>query len=637
MTYPTNQIPSINPQNIAIATPVGLQSAPRDPNAQDNTFVPGSEWQNTVSKVFWKCVSSTIAGAVWIAFVPSSAGTVATLTGNSGGAVGPFLGNINVFGDGSTINIAGNPGTNTLTASLVGGGVASQSYTTNIPGPVFPTGAGVVNLNASTSTYTDGSVANTVKIELQGTDHALFVGKGVHMPASTIPVGTNGQVLLGATGADPAFGTLTSSAGTLTYTTGANTLNIDVTAPLNIAYGGTASTTFNTNGVVISGTTPTSPLTALSLTDGQVVIGSTIGPPAAATLTAGTGITITNGHNSITIAASGTVVTETLTGDSGGPIAPVAGNINLFGNTAPATTGLTFAGSGNTLALGGDLVVANGGTGNTTFTAFSVLCAGTTATGSFQNVSGLGTLNQVLVSQGAGALPQWKSIAATTAFDVLNIQTFKSSGTYTPTTGMQWCLIECVGGGGGGGGCAAAGSLGSFGGGAGGGSGGYSKLFASAATIGASKAVTIGAGGGGGASGDNTGTGGGATSVGVLCVANGGSGGTGSSGVLNNASGLAAGGAGGTIGTGTFVIPGQTGFSGVVTTAEVRTIAGGNSVYGPGAPSSPTLATMNGPNAISTGFGGGGGGGLSAQVSGTAAAGGSGTAGVVIVTEFISS
>lgn len=47
-------------------------------------------------------------------------GTILTLTGNSGGAVSPDgFGNINVVGDATTINIAGNPGTSTLTASVL--------------------------------------------------------------------------------------------------------------------------------------------------------------------------------------------------------------------------------------------------------------------------------------------------------------------------------------------------------------------------------------------------------------------------------------------------------------------------------------------------------------------------------------
>jgi len=41
------------------------------------------------------------------------------LTGNSGGAVGPTAGNINVLG-GTGINIVGNPGTSTLTVSTTG-------------------------------------------------------------------------------------------------------------------------------------------------------------------------------------------------------------------------------------------------------------------------------------------------------------------------------------------------------------------------------------------------------------------------------------------------------------------------------------------------------------------------------------
>jgi len=43
-------------------------------------------------------------------------GGVATLTGNSGGAVGPTVGNIDVIGSGG-ITVTGNPGTSTLTIS----------------------------------------------------------------------------------------------------------------------------------------------------------------------------------------------------------------------------------------------------------------------------------------------------------------------------------------------------------------------------------------------------------------------------------------------------------------------------------------------------------------------------------------
>lgn len=46
-------------------------------------------------------------------------GGISTLTGNSGGAVGPTAGNISVIGSG-LITVTGNPGTSTLTISTSG-------------------------------------------------------------------------------------------------------------------------------------------------------------------------------------------------------------------------------------------------------------------------------------------------------------------------------------------------------------------------------------------------------------------------------------------------------------------------------------------------------------------------------------
>lgn len=73
------------------------------------------------------------------------------------------------------------------------------------------------------------------------------------------------------------------------------------------------------------------------------------------------------------------------------------------------------------------LPVAGGGTGAATFTAYSVICAGTTATGAFQNVSGLGTSGQVLTSNGAGALPSWQNAAAGGSASTVTIDVSQSS------------------------------------------------------------------------------------------------------------------------------------------------------------------------------------------------------------------
>jgi hypothetical protein len=58
------------------------------------------------------------------------------------------------------------------------------------------------------------------------------------------------------------------------------------------------------------------------------------------------------------------------------------------------------------------LNVAAGGTGNLTFTPYALLCAGTTATGAFQNVVGLGLTGYVLTSNGPGFLPTWNAVTS---------------------------------------------------------------------------------------------------------------------------------------------------------------------------------------------------------------------------------
>jgi len=91
--------------------------------------------------------------------------------------------------------------------------------------------------------------------------------------------------------------------------------------------------------------------------------------------------------------------------------------------------------SSGTLTNCTGLPVAGGGTGNSTFTAYAVICAGTTATGAFQNVSGVGTAGQVLTSNGAGALPTWQAAASGSGNPIGTIIDF--GGTSAPTDYLQ--------------------------------------------------------------------------------------------------------------------------------------------------------------------------------------------------------
>lgn len=215
------------------------------------------------------------------------------------------------------------------------------------------------------------------------------------------------------------------------------------------------------------------------------------------------------------------------------------------------------------------------------------------------------------------------AVAAGTGISTVVTQQFTSSGTYNPTASMKYCTIQAWGSGAGGGGVANSGAAGlSYG--AGGGAGGYSFIVASAATIGASQAITIGAAGGGGAAGANAGSNGAASSVGAICIANGGSGGPSNG----------AGGAGGTAGTGSITGTGTAGDSAFInpstSTTGLYMGKGASSSIGGGGNTRITQGTGN----AGTGLGSGGAGGCSINAGGTAA-GGAGTAGFIIITEFI--
>ncbi len=213
---------------------------------------------------------------------------------------------------------------------------------------------------------------------------------------------------------------------------------------------------------------------------------------------------------------------------------------------------------------------------------------------------------------------------------VVTKQIFTGNGTYTPTAGMVYCIVEAWGGGGAGGSIAGSGSFG--GGGGGGGAGGYSRSVIAAATIGASKAVVIGAAGAAAAAGNNAGGNGGDTTLGTtIVVAKGGSGGGGSAGSS------AVGGAGGVAGTGDIAAVGMNGFSSFSTNASGSGSGGGagaSTLVGSGGLGSiQTSATAAAAGNAGVGYGAGGSGAI-ANGTGTTAAGGAGTVGYMIITEF---
>lgn len=182
-----------------------LYLQPLDPIRANYTTIPyknlqlGTFWLTTTTVTgkakqgnLWYLASLTLPPHIeghWIQ-ISGSTGTVEFLSGNSGGPIGPDgSANINVIGDGTTINVVGKPGTNTLTISAVGTGTV-ESLHTDDGNTVTPT-AGVINLSGTHGLNTTGTVGpNTATVAI---NNAITLG-------DLTPLAANAGALTATTG-----------------------------------------------------------------------------------------------------------------------------------------------------------------------------------------------------------------------------------------------------------------------------------------------------------------------------------------------------------------------------------------------------------------------------------------------------
>lgn len=220
-------------------------------------------------------------------------------------------------------------------------------------------------------------------------------------------------------------------------------------------------------------------------------------------------------------------------------------------------------------------------------------------------------------------------LSSSTGIPVMRVYT--ANDTWSKPAGLKYIVVEVVGGGGGGGGLT---NITNSGG--GGGGGGYSKEILSAASLGATEAVTVGAAGTAGTAANaptgNGGTGG-TSSFGTspFLQATGGVGGDGGG---NSAQG-GGGGVGSNGNLNTVGEDGGAGGGGEITGSSYFQISGsgGSSHLGGGAGSVASVSTENKNGIAGNNYGGGGSGAANAN-NASDATGGVGFAGVVIVTEY---
>jgi hypothetical protein len=187
---------------------------------------------------------------------------------------------------------------------------------------------------------------------------------------------------------------------------------------ITVPFGGSGAASFTAFTLLAAGTTSTGAFQNVASTGliGQVLTSQGAGALPQWTNASGTGTVNSGGINDLAYyAAAGTTISGLATANNG-VLVTSAGGVPSISSTLPNAVQLNISSLG-TVTTGiwnaTPVTVPFGGTGNTTFTAFSVICAGTTPTGVFQNVSGLGLSGQVLTSSGAGALPTWTNATGT--------------------------------------------------------------------------------------------------------------------------------------------------------------------------------------------------------------------------------
>ena len=288
-----------------------------------------SSWNGTYISDTGGTVNSGTANQM--AYYASTGNAVSGLTSANSGLL--------VTSNAGAPSILAGPGTtgNILQANAA----AAPSFST----ATYPSTTSVSQLLYSSS-------ANVVA-GLTTANNGLLVTGSSGIPSLLAGPGTTGNMLQSNAAAAPSFSTstypATNAVSTLLYASSANVMAALATA-------NSASLVTNSSGV---------PAWSSTMTNGQVIIGSTSATPTAATITAGTGISITNGAASITIAstASGMAwttlagTTQTAVVDNG-YVSGAAGQTTV---TLPTTAALGSTVAVEGLGAGGWILAAGAG------------------------------------------------------------------------------------------------------------------------------------------------------------------------------------------------------------------------------------------------------------------------------------
>jgi hypothetical protein len=202
----------------------------------------------------------------------------------------------------------------TLTGGSTGSGFTVALGTSTITGALTETHGGTNQTTYTTGDILYASASNTLsKLAIGSNGKYLSISSGipawVTLSALSNPMTTTGDIIYSSDNSGtPARRAIGSSGDVLTVSGG---------VPVWAAPSGGGGISGATNKGAMYATGATTGTSTGAMTDGQLLIGSSSGNPALATITAGGGTTVTNGANSITI--SSPVKAYSVTVNSAGP------------------------------------------------------------------------------------------------------------------------------------------------------------------------------------------------------------------------------------------------------------------------------------------------------------------------------
>jgi hypothetical protein len=446
------------------------------------SVITGGTWNGgTIGTAYGGTGLTTFGSANYALYSTSSSALVAgTLPVAAGGtSVTSFTANGIVYGNGTSalgVTAAGTTGQvlvgNTGSAPTWGSlsGSAVTTFQTSLSG-----------LTPSTATSGAVTLAGTLGATSGGTSQSTYTTGDIIYASATntlskLPIGTSGQVLAVASGVpswSSASGSTTLTTDSFTATAGQTSFSVTYTPALLQGvyrngvkldpsdYTATSGTAIVLNtGANLGDNIQVQYFSSLATTTAvnSISFGSTgLTPSTASTGIVNVAGTLGSGYGGTgfstyatgdLVYASATNTLSKLTAGTNGYVLTLSGGVpswqaNTGGVTSFQTslTGLTPSTSTTgAITLAGTLGVASGGTGSTTFTAYGVLAGGTTSTGAVQSVVSVGTSGQVLVSNGAGALPTFQTVTAgaTISNDTSTASTlyplFAAATSGTPTT-----------------------------------------------------------------------------------------------------------------------------------------------------------------------------------------------------------